>query len=1218
MNPAAAKETTVERRPGEAPLKLKYRIEPQVLDATGKRGSDVLAEEQGADGGPSAPDAKRSRVDEEEEAKDADGGGVRHARGKKERKRGQNHARKTRPVRDAVRLCRSFIEEGSCKFAEKCQFSHNIQEYIDSKGPDIGSECVTFRSLGKCKFGIRCRFAGDHTIKADDGTYKDVVNDEKLAEIGNSKDVLNVVSHDTLPSLKKHVWSGVDSVNDVIKYIEEAKAVHQQREKFNVLVRAARVSTQAESELPDASKDSEKGATGQWYGIPATDGKQLPADGAAPPISIEEATEKLDPSIRQEHQAALDTFDEFTRQFKGRCPPKKKKIDFRGKLYLAPLTTVGNLPFRRLCKSFGADITCGEMAVTTALLQGDPKEWTLLRRHPSEDIFGIQIATNSGLLAAKACSLINDLFCSGDRVGVDFVDLNCGCPIDLITRAGSGSALLDRRNKLNEVTLALNRSLTIPYTVKVRTGISSDRPMAHKLIPMLKENGASLITMHGRSKEQRYSRVADWDYINQCAEIAGPDLPFFGNGDVLGYEDYWRQMERPDAKISGVMIGRGALVKPWLFTEIKERRVWDIRSSERLDIYRQFANFGLEYWGSDTQGVNNTRRYLLEWMSFSHRYVPVELLEVLPQKFNERVPPFYGRDDLETLMGSPKVTDWIKITEMLLGPCPAEFEFVPKHKANSVSEGATAPAYRRATALLLAGSRARLLSWTTAVAHPQPPLLLARPASAATRAGLRLPAAPAAAAFAGTCDQVLERAWVPRRVPTGANGFHSSPRAMRLVPYLLADIGEGITECEVVQWHVKEGDRVEQFDKICEVQSDKAAVEITSRYDGVVRRLLYRPGEMAKVGAPLVEIETVDEEESEGVGAGVAAPAPAESTAAAGASSGAMAEPSGESSGPSTPTAASTRAGESEPVFATPAVRRVARELGVDLAEVEGTGKGGRVMKDDVVRFAESRTEAVPETPRASIGSPATVVEGDALKPLTAIQRAMFKQMTKSLSIPHFGYADEVTMNSLATLRDAVNRSLATGDGKFPVKRISYLPILIKATSLALLQYPILNACVIDGENASKAKLQYRSRHNIGIAMDTPNGLVVPNIKDVQNKTVLDIAVELERLKDAGKRNALAQADLTGGTITLSNIGNIGGTYLHPVLVSSELCIGAIGQTRRVPRFEEGTDRVVAAEVATVSWNADHRVLDGATVARFAALWKSYVENPAMMVTHTR
>ena len=170
----------------------------------------------------------------------------------------------------------------------------------------------------------------------------------------------------------------------------------------------------------------------------------------------------------------------------------------------------------------------------------------------------------------------------------------------------------------------MNRTLSIPFTVKLRTGLSEKR-VAHKLIPMIKEAGASLITLHGRSKEQRYSKYADWDYIEECATIAGPDVPLFGNGDCLDLKDYYRYLEDPKSHISGVMIGRGALVKPWIFTEIKERRVWDISSSERFDIYKKFANFGLEHWGSDTQGVNATRRYLLEWMSFSCRFVWLRL-----------------------------------------------------------------------------------------------------------------------------------------------------------------------------------------------------------------------------------------------------------------------------------------------------------------------------------------------------------------------------------------------------------------------------------------------------------------------------------------------------------------------------------------------------------------------------------------------------------------
>ncbi|KAK2087144.1 tRNA-dihydrouridine(47) synthase [NAD(P)(+)]-like protein [Saguinus oedipus] len=128
---------------------------------------------------------------------------------------------------------------------------------------------------------------------------------------------------------------------------------------------------------------------------------------------------------------------------------------------------------------------------------------------------------------------------------------------------------------------------------------------------------------------------------------------------------------------------RGALLKPWLFTEIKEQRHWDISSSERLDILRDFTNYGLEHWGSDTQGVEKTRRFLLQWLSFLCRYVPVGLLERLPQRINERPPYYLGRDYLETLMASQKADDWIRISEMLLGPVPPNFTFLPKHKANA-------------------------------------------------------------------------------------------------------------------------------------------------------------------------------------------------------------------------------------------------------------------------------------------------------------------------------------------------------------------------------------------------------------------------------------------------------------------------------------------------------------------------------------------------------
>ncbi|KAJ1998074.1 tRNA-dihydrouridine synthase 3 [Coemansia sp. S85] len=134
------------------------------------------------------------------------------------------------------------------------------------------------------------------------------------------------------------------------------------------------------------------------------------------------------------------------------------------------------------------------------------------------------------------------------------------------------------------------------------------------------------------------------------------------------------------------MIGRGALVKPWVFKEIEERRVWDISATERLDMMKEFARFGLEHWGTDSQGVNATRRYLLEWQSFLHRYIPAGILEVLPQRMNDRPPAFVGRNDLETLMASSQARDWIKISEMILGPTPEGFTFVPKHKSNSYED----------------------------------------------------------------------------------------------------------------------------------------------------------------------------------------------------------------------------------------------------------------------------------------------------------------------------------------------------------------------------------------------------------------------------------------------------------------------------------------------------------------------------------------------------
>lgn len=354
---------------------------------------------------------------------------------------------------------------------------------------------------------------------------------------------------------------------------------------------------------------------------------------------------------------------------------EKKAINWKDKLYLSPLTTVGNLPFRRICKEYGADITCGEMAMCSSLLQGNPQEWALLKRHHTEDLFGVQICANNAYMLAK-CGQLLEKECS-----IDFVDLNLGCPIDWVFKQGGGSGLLLRPRVLESCVRNLNDILSIPVTLKARTGVYKDESITHEMAPKFLEWGASLLTIHGRSREQRFTKSADWAYIRQVAQAAAP-LPVFGNGDVLSYDDY-KNFKAQAPEVQGIMIGRGALIKPWIFTELKTRKLYDISSKERFEILRKYANYGLEHWGSDRRGVENTRRFLLEWLSFLYRYIPVGLLERPPQKINERPPYYKGRDDLETLMASPSAADWITISEMFLGKVPEGFKFLPKHKANS-------------------------------------------------------------------------------------------------------------------------------------------------------------------------------------------------------------------------------------------------------------------------------------------------------------------------------------------------------------------------------------------------------------------------------------------------------------------------------------------------------------------------------------------------------
>ncbi|KAI0459402.1 2-oxoacid dehydrogenase acyltransferase [Xylaria acuta] len=466
-----------------------------------------------------------------------------------------------------------------------------------------------------------------------------------------------------------------------------------------------------------------------------------------------------------------------------------------------------------------------------------------------------------------------------------------------------------------------------------------------------------------------------------------------------------------------------------------------------------------------------------------------------------------------------------------------------------------------------------------------------------------------------------------------ARDFHSTRRMRAVKPVLLADIGEGIVECEIIQWFVEPEARVEEFSPLCEVQSDKASVEITSRFAGVVKKLYYDAGEMAKVGKPFVDIDIVGDAKEADLDA-LTAPEPARDGASAPLNKQSLNQPS-EAQIPEQSPSSTLKSEDVVPQpppreksryasLATPAVRHLCKEFNVEITDVDGTGKGGRVLKEDIYKFVEIRdsgkqatqpAKTTPETP--SPAPTATDKQTETMVPLTNTQQQMFKAMTRSLSIPHFLYADEVDFSQLYELRRRMNKVLSQSAKEGDVSKLSYLPFIIKAVSLALNKYPMLNARVDVEPETSKPALVHRSQHNIGVAMDTPIGLLVPVIKNAGAKNLLSIAGELADLQSRAAAGKLSLQDLSGGTITVSNIGNIGGTYLSPVIVEKEVAILGIGRMRAVPAFGEG-DRVVKKQVCNFSWSADHRVIDGATMARAAEVVRRTVEEPDSMILHLR
>lgn len=423
----------------------------------------------------------------------------------------------------------------------------------------------------------------------------------------------------------------------------------------------------------------------------------------------------------------------------------------------------------------------------------------------------------------------------------------------------------------------------------------------------------------------------------------------------------------------------------------------------------------------------------------------------------------------------------------------------------------------------------------------------------------------------------------------------------------MPEVGEGVVEAEVVEWKVSVGDSVNVDQPLCEITTDKASLEISSPKAGTILKLFGEPGDIIKVHTPLVELETG------------AAAAPSNGAAEA-------VEPADVPV--AAPRAAAPPAAVSDPATrtatkATPAVRRRSRELGVDLARVAGTGPGGRVTHTDLEAFAAVPAPAavapraqVPHTAPVSTPAPAPLPMAPPplaqVAPSTAdqrikiigIRRKIAQQMVRAAhTAPHFTYVEEADCTRLVELRKQLKpRAEARG------VKLSFLPFFAKACSMVFREFPNVNARM----DEEAFELVVRGEHHIGFACDTPSGLMVPVVRNVESKSILRIAWELQDLFARTRVGKASLQELSGSTFTITGVGNIGGVLATPILNVPEVAILGINQIKARPVVHEG--EIAIRQMTYLSPSFDHRIIDGAVGARFTAGLKEVIENPESML----
>jgi 2-oxoisovalerate dehydrogenase E2 component (dihydrolipoyl transacylase) len=394
--------------------------------------------------------------------------------------------------------------------------------------------------------------------------------------------------------------------------------------------------------------------------------------------------------------------------------------------------------------------------------------------------------------------------------------------------------------------------------------------------------------------------------------------------------------------------------------------------------------------------------------------------------------------------------------------------------------------------------------------------------------------------------------------------------------FKMPDLGEGTVEAEIVAWHTKPGDAVTEDQLIVEVMTDKAAVEVPAPVSGRVLSITGAPGDKIAVGSPLIVFDTGGEAKT--------APAAAAAPALA-------AKPVAAAVQPASPSASAARSGR---VMTSPANRRRAREAGIDLSSVAGSGPGGRIMRSDLDAPA-SATAPARGALRADVSAETSEIK------VIGVRRVIAERMSEAKrNIPHFAYVEEVDVTELEALRQHLNASPPGGAGG-----LTYLPLIIAALTRVLESFP---QCNVLYDSSRGVLVRHRAVH-VGIAAQTPDGLKVPVVRNAQSLTVWEIAAEIRRLSERARTNKATREELMGSTITVTSLGKLGGIASTPVINAPEVAI--IGLNKAVDRPVVRQGAVVVRRMMNLSSSFDHRFVDGYDAAAMIQALKEHLEHPA-------